>query len=224
MADKGTKLRLHVEGNDDAHSLISLLYRHGVDYPPERKREEIPPELPLFHPAGSVEKLLDSIATKVKASTGLPVGFVLDADAPIADRWRAVRDRLGRVGVVAAGDAPPAEGFIGESTTYKVPAVGVWLMPDNRRDGKLEDFLIDLIDSGDSLIGHARAATSEAIRLGATFSEPDKIKAEVHAWLAWQDEPGKPFGQAMAARYFLHDAAVAARFVAWFKRLYGLAE
>ncbi len=48
-------------------------------------------------------------------------------------------------------------------------------------------------------------------------------EAEVHAWLAWQGEPGKPFGQAVAARYFLHDAAVAARFVAWFKQVYGLA-
>ena len=53
--------------------------------------------------------------------------------------------------------------------------------------------------------------------------DPDVIKAEVHSWLAWQGEPGKPYGQAMMARYFQHDAAVAARFVAWFRRLYGLA-
>lgn len=224
MAKNETKLRLYVEGIDDQWSLLSLLHRHGVDYPPGRKPWDTPPELPLFQQAGSVEGLLDSIATNVKASTGRPVGFILDADAPIASRWKAVRDRLARVGVSAAGDVPPPDGFIGESTDYKVPAVGVWLMPDNVRDGKLEDFLADLIAEGDGLIGHARKATAEARGLGAAFSDPDVIKAEVHSWLSWQEEPGKPYGQAMMARYFRHDAAVAARFVAWFRRLYGLAE
>ncbi len=171
-----------------------------------------------------MDALLDSIEPNVKASTGRPVGFILDADAPIASRWQAVRDRLARVGVPAVGDAPPVDGFIGESTRFKVPAVGVWLMPDNARDGKLEDFLADLIAADDVLIGHARKATAEARDLGAAFSEPDVIKAEVHSWLAWQGEPGKPYGQAMMARYFQRDAAVAARFVAWFRRLYGLAE
>jgi hypothetical protein len=95
-------------------------------------------------------------------------------------------------------------------------------MPDNQRDGKLENFLAELIAADDPLIGHAQKATAEARGLGATFSVPDVIKAEVHSWLAWQDEPGKPYGQAMMARYFQHDAAVAARFVAWFRRLYGL--
>jgi hypothetical protein len=44
----------------------------------------------------------------------------------------------------------------------------------------------------------------------------------VYSWLAWQDEPGKPYGLAMKARYFQHDSPTAARFVAWFKALYRL--
>ena len=68
-----------------------------------------------------------------------------------------------------------------------------------------------------------RGATELARSKGAHFSESDTIKAVIHAWLAWQQEPGKPYRLAMRAKYFRHDAAIAARFVDWFKALYGLA-
>jgi hypothetical protein len=177
--------------------------------------------LPRFEVVGGLEKLIAGIETAVKAGTNRIVGFVLDADAPRIDRWRQVHARLSNVDVDAPAAGPPAGGFIGESTRFKA-RVGVWLMPDNERDGKLEDFLSTLIRDGDPLIGHAQSSTDHARTLGATFSDADRIKAVIHAWLAWQHEPGKPYGQAVRAKYFEHDSAVAARFVAWFKSLYRL--
>ena len=77
----------------------------------------------------------------------------------------------------------------GNSSEYGV-RVGVWLMPDNRRIGALEDFLKDLIDDSDPLLRHAEKSTAEAKARGARFPEKYSKKALVHSWLAWQEEPG----------------------------------
>jgi hypothetical protein len=208
--------QMHVEGIDDRHSIVHSLIRHGIDY----DSKPWPTELPEFKDSGSVGKLLEEMETVVELSTGRVVGFVLDADSPLLDRWNAVRDRLSRVGVDAPRQ-PPAEGFVGRSETFRA-GVGVWLMPDNRHDGKLETFLRTLIDADDPLIDHATSATDAAKQLGAEFPNVDRIKALLHTWLAWQEEPGRPFGTAIRAGFFRHGSEAATAFVAWFKRLYGI--
>ena len=205
---------LHVEGKDDLHALKHLLYRHGVDCDrdgPEVKASDT-------EGSGGIDELLAEVEPAVAASTGRSVGFVLDANCPLASRWQAARDRLARVDVDAP-DSPPPEGFIAQSDRFQA-TVGVWLMPDNIHDGRLEDFLESLINENDLLIGHAEAATDRATELEATFLAADRIKAVLHTWLAWQEEPGRPYGSAIRARYFEHDSEVAHRFVAWFKQLY----
>ena len=220
MAETLVRPKLHVEGQDDQHSVAHLLIRNGIRYDPD-KFDLSPPELPKLVPIKGLEPLIDGIETAVKTSTNRTIGFLLDADTPLIDRWRRVSHRLRNVGVPDLGERPPAEGFIGESTEYKT-RVGVWLMPDNVQDGKLEDFLRTLVKDGDLLIGHAERATGEAKACGAVFSDTDRIKAVIHAWLAWQEEPGKPFGVAIKAKYFRHDSPTAAVFVKWFKALYQL--
>jgi hypothetical protein len=98
-------------------------------------------------------------------------------------------------------------------------------MPDCATDaGKLEDLLDTLILHGDKLRPHARKSTDAAKKLGATFPSRDTIKAQIHCWLAWQEDPGKPFGTAINAKFFIHDSPQALAFLRWLKRLYGLSE
>ena len=123
MAETLERSRLHVEGTDDQNSLVHLLRHNGVAYDPD-KFENSPPELPKFIQLKSVEKLLDGIETTVKTSTNRIVGFLLDADEPLLNRWESVTHRLSNVGVGGLPKCPPAGGFIGESTLYKV-RVGV---------------------------------------------------------------------------------------------------
>jgi hypothetical protein len=52
------------------------------------------------------------------------------------------------------------------------------------------------------------------------FSEPDEIKAIIHTWLAWQKEPGKPFGTAITAKFLDPNVAQADVLVGWLKRLF----
>ena len=210
MAASIEQSRLHVEGKDDDHAIRHLLIRHGIDLPP-------------IHVAGSRKKLLEGVHTAVSLSNGRSVGFVLDANSSLQDRWKAMASRLRKLDLETPDTIPP-DGFVGKSATYGA-RVGVWLMPDNERDGALEHFLETLVAESDPLIEHARSATSQAKDLGARFADNDNAhrKAVLHAWLAWQEDPGLPYGSAIRARYFRHDSPVAGRFVAWFRQVFGAA-
>ena len=216
MSSVSKKRRLYVEGKDDEKTIEHLLRRHGINCD---AKSEIHPEI---KPITGNSTMLALMREAIKNSRPEPVGFVIDADSPLKSRWDAVRGRLNNVGVADLPKSPPAEGFIGRTEEFKTD-VGIWLMPDNQQDGKLETFLLTLVDENDALIGHAETATSTAKELGAEFSKPDTEKAVLHTWLAWQKEPGKPYGLALTHKFFGHDSHAANTFVAWFKRLYDIA-
>lgn len=208
---------LWVEGIDDDHTIRHLLIRHGIDY----DHKPWPPNFPFIKQADDKDRLLRDVRLSVSAGSGRAVGFVLDADLSFQNRWTAISSRLREAGVDAPQDMPP-EGFVGESRTYRTRA-GVWLMPDNQQEGALEDFLTTLVEEADKLMPHAQASTTQAKKShGANFSDVNEKKAVLHAWLAWQEEPGLPYGTAIRARYFRQDSAAAERFVAWFRRVFKL--
>jgi len=93
-------------------------------------------------------------------------------------------------------------------------------MPDNCRAGTLEDFLIDLVPKGDALWPYAREVTNEAHSRDGRFPDSAFNKAYLHSWLAWQENPGRPFGLGLKARYFRSDSQSACAFASWFRRLF----
>lgn len=211
-----TRSQLRVEGNDDSHALRHLLMRHGVDY----DRKSWPAWFPSIEATGGKDKLLETLALNVRASSGRAVGFVLDADSSLQSRWDAVAAQLGRLDLEVPKEIP-CEGFVGESQRLQA-RVGVWLMPDNRQEGTLEHFLETLVQEGDSLLDYARESTGNARAHGARYPEAvgETMKAVLHTWLAWQEEPGLPYGTAIRARYFRHDSPAAECFVRWFHRVF----
>ena len=216
MPNPGSRPLLYVEGADDSHAIRHLLIRHGVDY----DRDPWPGEYPRIEKLGGKPALLESFETAIRVSNNRSVGFVLDANSSLQDCWNAVSSRLRNVGVDAPGKIPRG-GFVGEAETYRA-RVGVWIIPDNRRDGALEDFLRDLIDEEDPLLPHAEQSTNRAKELGACFPENGAGKAVLHTWLAWQREPGLPYGTAMRARYFRDDSPAARAFVGWFRAVFNV--
>jgi len=170
--------------------------------------------------AGDLEGLLESIAVAVKASAMGAVGFVVDADIAVRDRWQRLAHQLKPLGLNLPDD-PPADGFIGVVVALRA-RVGVWIMPDNKTDfGQLEHLIKTLVPVGDCLFPHAEQATDCAKGLGAAFSDVDRLKAVLHTWLAWQKRPGCPYGTAIKAHFLSHDSDNAKRFVSWFNRLFG---
>jgi hypothetical protein len=201
--------RLIVEGRDDQWSIINLTNKHGWDWdnPPSDQR--------LIQDAGGVVEALKALPVAIKSFDR--VGIVLDADIAPTDRWRSVRDHISGTDFTLP-DQPDPTGTVRESTDGK--RFGVWLMPDNKNPGKLEDFLAILVPPDDPCWKWSAESTEHAHDLGAPFSKPDLIKARIHTWLAWQKEPGQPFGTAIQAATFAHDAKMARLFVAWMERLF----
>ena len=217
VAERST---LRVEGADDAHAIKHLLRQHGCVCPIEGDSAsgEWSENAPTISPVGDDKRLLDGMPIAVRFSSGCSVGFVLDADEVASDRWSKVCSRIATMGLSMPHQIP-SDGYIDTSSVFQ-GRVGVWLMPDNRRSGALEAFLRDLVDSNDQLHSMAEQSTRNARRAGARFPNSKEDKAILRTWLAWQEEPGLPYGLAVSKHYFLHDARLAGTFVGWFKRVF----
>lgn len=206
----GSAWTLYVEGKDDENVIAHLLVRHG--FPPSVFDRVVA--------SGNKTEVLRAIGVSVPAGTGKSLGFILDADGDPRSTWQSAVSRLRGVGVKVPR-AIPAAGFVGESKEFGT-RVGIWIMPDNQRTGALEDFLRDLIRQGDQLLSHSENSTEKAKLLGAQFSDTNTKKAVLHAWLAWQETPGLPYGSAIRAHYLQVDSAAAEQFVAWCRSLVGV--
>ena len=123
---------LRVEGKDDHHAIRHLLKRHGVDpLSVDIKGAE-------QEDASDKNKLLTGMKAEVMTSNDKAIGFVLDADGPPKDLWDSVRGRLKGLGLNLPNKIPE-DGFVGDMAIFQA-RVGVWLMPDNRRSGAVEEF------------------------------------------------------------------------------------
>ena len=100
------------------------------------------------------------------------------------------------------------------------PGSGVWIMPDNMSPGMLEDYLRDLLPEGDALFERARRCLDEIPVEDRRFLAAHLSKALIHTWLAWQDDPGTPFGQAITKRYFDSDGPHVQGLLDWLTRLF----
>jgi len=203
--------RLMVEGPDDQFSVIQLMARHGFDWNDEASIR------PLISSEGGIEKLLAASSVSFKGSY-TRLGIILDANSDPVHRWIQVRDRARRADLDLP-DSPDPEGTIiqGQQPGSRI---GFWLMPDNRSPGALEHFLGSLVPSGHPIWSYADEVTAEARNRGASCQEKDHAKSVLHTWLAWQNEPGLPFGIALKAGFFETRNENALRFVAWFNRLF----
>lgn len=202
--------RMLVEGRDDKHSVIHLMRRHSIDW--ESGHEH----LPWIQECGGFDLLVDSVTVSAKSYPRL--GILVDANTNVRQKWEQIRGKLQSV-KVSAPACPESAGTILQGI-YSDWRVGVWIMPDNQQAGKLEDFLKGLVPPNDACWGHANSATRQAKKIGAKFAAKNSLKATIHAWLAWQENPGLPFGSAITAAYFRHDSPEALKFAAWFRKLF----
>jgi hypothetical protein len=204
--------QLFVEGQDDVHVLVHPLKHH-----------EILQRIKIEDKRG-IENLLEILPTELRVNSELErLGIVVDADEDIDARWMALRDRLIKSGSVQMPTAPDPEGTV---VTIEQPdrvlIVGIWLMPNNILPGMLENFVSFLVPKDDSLWNRAAACLEQIPEQERRFPANHQIKAHIHTWLAWQEEPGKPLGQAITKRYLDAETSHAQQFMNWIRRLFGL--
>ena len=198
-----------VEGDDDEHVVKHICGNHDI-----RDLDEIKEH-------GGVEGLLESIPVRLKSASdeGDVVGIVVDADQDAAARWRQLSEMFANVGYSDVPNQPVPDGTILSPPDGTIlPRVGVWIMPDNRTDGILEDFLRFLVPQSNALYEHAVSSVDSVPE--RRFSENDRIKAVIHTWLAWQEEPGRPYGTAITAGFLDPQSCHAIAFASWIRRLF----
>lgn len=201
---------LLVEGIDDEHVIKHIFGNRSL------------PKLDEIKEHGGVDRLLESVPVRLKASEdGDIVGVVIDADTDIHARWQSLRDMLIRLGYQSVAENPAPNGSIFDPPPNTLlPRVGIWLMPDNQSKGILEDFLRFLIPSDSLLFDHVSSSVAAIPDGEKRFSALAEPKALIHTWLAWQEEPGKPLGTSITARYLDPDVAQVDILIDWLKRLF----
>lgn len=207
------RARFFVEGTDDAHFLSHWLrLKLGIDL---RVGERI-------HPCGDSSRLIQQAAVVGKESGYEAVGFVGDADA-LKITWMALRAALIHDAEPVLAEDPLPDGSVVPFGDGR--RLGVWLMPDNQRDGNIETFLRELRtrDPEQDVRWELALAATGKLPEPRAFVAKDLPKAELRTWLAWQREPGASYGLALALGCFDFDHAIARSFTAWLRRLYGSA-
>jgi hypothetical protein len=205
------------EGPDDANLLYHLLKHHSV---PVVERDRTSVAGVDIRDGGGINTLLNAIPVWLRRSELQRLGIVIDADSDIAARWQSLQDRLRGAGYNTVPNTPNPAGTI--ITQPDLPAVGVWLMPNNVLPGMLEDFARLLMPANDTLWLKAAQCLQSLDETERRFSANHLSKAHLHTWLAWQEEPGKPIGQAVTNCYFDANAPQAQQLIEWIRRLFNL--
>jgi len=201
---------LMVEGKDDEHVLKHLSgNRRG-------------PHFDEVEPYEGYPRLLAAIVPRLKAGGNEKVfGIVLDADTNLEARWQSVRDRLVGLGYNNVPRTPAADGtIIDPPNDAFLPRVGIWVMPDNQTTGNLENFLEFLVPANSPLYDHVISSVDEIPPSEQKFSTVDRSKVLIHTWLAWQNEPGKPLGTAITAKYLDPTVPQVDTLISWLNRLF----
>jgi hypothetical protein len=202
---------LVVEGPDDAHALHHLMLQHGIS------------DLCLVEAGGGLERILDSRETRILTANEERLGIIIDVDPgdhpdAIEQRWTRIRDVLVASGYQAVPGSPSPSGTVVERG--RRPLFGAWPMTDNQTPGTLEDFCHLLIPSDEQLWTRALQAVRSIPQEERRFPERHTNKADLHTWLAWQEEPGKPIGQAISKGYLDANAPPAQGLISWLRTLF----
>lgn len=207
---RGSELQnfLLVEGIDDYHVCSHLLKNHRIS---EKYINIIDKK--------GIDNLLETLDVELIGSGERRLGIVVDADTNFAARWEALRNILIRSGYTMPLEPNPVGTIIDQEG---LPVVGLWFMPNNKFPGMLEDFVSFLIPPGDSLWPMAEDILQKVIKKDCRFRETYLMKAQLHTWLAWQEQPGTPLGLAITNRYFDANAPHAQQLIAWVRRLFSL--
>lgn len=220
------KKRLLVGGPDDAHVLRNLLRHHSIPCvlatpAPTPIQDEVTQDAIAIEIMGGKDVLIGSLPLVLNRGELEQLAIIVDADSDLMARWRSVCQVLSKQGTVSLPETPESQGTVVEmeQPLHQV-TVGIWIMPDNQLPGTLENFIACLVPAGDALWERARQCVNEIPAADRRFPPERQSKAEIHTWLAWQEEPGKPLGQAVTARHLDTQAPHAQQLVGWLRRVF----
>lgn len=200
---------LLVEGANDKHVILAIQGRRELRF---LDKDEI-------IDCKDCGQLLSGFPVRLNESDISQLGVVMDADVSLPNRWSELRSMLIAAGYLTVPPLPSEQGTVIEPPAESIlPRVGIWLMPDNRNSGILEDFLGFLVPADCRLMAYAQTVVANLPE--KRFSPVAGPKALIHTWLAWQEEPGRPLGQSITAKFLDAGVPQVDAFVEWLRRLF----
>jgi len=213
---------LLVEGPDDQHVIWNLFEVRAI---PETFKVECPVEdNDMQETQGGDAVLLDSIRSRLKETDLECLALIIDANGKgPRSRWESIRDRLTHAGYTDIPVEHNEQGTVVELSlrprTPRSVRFGAWIMPDNRSEGMLEDFVAGLIRDHDSMLPLVDRFLRSIPADQQRFSPAHQPKARIHSWLAVSDRPGRPMGQAIKADKYMNAHHPSAQpFLDWIQR------
>ena len=193
-----------VEGTDDKHVIWQICNRS--------------PETPDFYiqDRGGIEPLLDAVGPELIVSGRRVLGILADADDNLSGRWVAIANRLAEEGVQIPSN-PDGNGVIVD--TMGKPRVGIWVMPDNVREGELEKFVADMIPDDDPIWPLSQQYIDSIPAPHRKFASGKTLRAQIHSWLATREDP-RLMGQAIGVGDLSVSNSLSQRFLTWLTRLF----
>ncbi|MCY4288393.1 MAG: hypothetical protein OXC63_07370 [Aestuariivita sp.] len=195
---------LLVEGRDDEKVIEYLLKSKTLNYPFRIENKN------GFH------NLRQSLPNHIKTSEVKVVGIVADANDNLNDRWKSISNQIAKA-ECEVPSKPEPDGTI--FSDWKGTRIGVWIMPNNKCNGELEDFIRDMIFEDDPVLPLAKGYIDNIPEKNCKFSSKKRVRAYVHAWLATCEEP-RPMGLAILTGDLNKDAGGANQFIDWLRELF----
>ncbi len=199
---------LLVEGKDDEHVFYNLLTHYNV------------PKTFKIKNTDGIDRLIETLEVGIDGSELRCIGVVVDAATVLEKRWQALKTVLLKTGYPSLPALPDPHGTITQAEER--PTIGIWLMPDNVVPRMIEDFIKFLVPQDDVLWSIAEEVVQKVTKTDCKFRPSYTSKACLHTWLAWQEEPGSPMGQAITKRYLDANALHAQKLIAWIRQLFEL--
>ncbi|SMN01775.1 hypothetical protein SPONN_29 [uncultured Candidatus Thioglobus sp.] len=143
------------------------------------------------------------------------IGIILDADNNLSERYQQIKDKVS--GFYRLPNSMPKDGLVHKENG--VPKLGIWIMPNNKDNGALEEFYLTLatdIDT-DFIDGVIQQAENKNL---TSFKPQHRNKAIMHTYFAWQDSPNSPLHKSINKIALNNDAEVAQKFKSWLERLF----
>ena len=214
---------LVVEGQDDKHVVWQLCNQHSSAFDTTRSGADLGVTLRnhqrtfLIREAGSRSELVSSIHNWVMSSQLQSIGFLIDADDDLEKCWNDVVGGFERTGVQLPS-GPATGGTILPEQVFS-PRIGIWILPDNKSHGELEDFVLGMIPPSDMVWPLASAYIEDIPKSERKFTPQKSDKAKLYAWLATRKEPGRA-GAAIGTGDLSADGPVYQDFLNWVTKLF----
>lgn len=205
---------LVVEGKNDCHVITHLAAQNGLESSFGIWQGD--------NDAGAVDGFAGFLAASGSRPTIL--GIVVDCDSSEDGHRVASERRWTQIAKTLASypyQFPPSPLQTGTILDQMGghPRIGVWLMPDNKREGAIEDFLLQLVPPAAVAFARECAKAAKAQDFG-DYKLVHESKAAAHTYLAWQDEPGRPLGSGVRQRSFDANSPAAHPFIQWLRDLF----